>query len=85
MSGLSLVLILVGWIWSIRAGVTVSLLCAILNLTFPPVSQMIFSIYEPQVRLLTLVLLAGLVLGVVTSVHKETQIYDPPASRSISA
>ena len=58
-------LALVGWIWSIRAGISVGLLCAVLNFLFPPLAQMIFSAYEPEVRMPTVVLLLGLAMMVL--------------------
>ncbi|MCD6060312.1 MAG: hypothetical protein K0S16_623 [Moraxellaceae bacterium] len=59
---IAFLLALVGWIWSIRAGISVGLLCAVLNFLFPPLAQMIFSAYEPEVRVPTVVLLVGLAL-----------------------
>lgn len=64
-------LALVGWIWSIRAGISVGLLCAVLNFLFPPLAQMIFSAYEPEVRVPTVVLLLGLALMVLTGNGKH--------------
>ena len=83
MSGFALILVLIGWIWSVRAGVTVGLLCAVLNFAFPPLSQMIFSFYEPQVRLPTVVLLLGIVLGILTSEPSHEPEVSPSASASI--
>jgi hypothetical protein len=51
-----------GWIWSIFRGLKVSFLCAALNFTFPPISQIVFSIYEEEMRTPTIILIASLVV-----------------------
>lgn len=50
------------WIWSVAKGVQVSLLCAVLNFLFPPISQLVYSIYEESMRgpLFTLLAFGGL-------------------------
>lgn len=49
------------WIWSIARGIQVSFLCTALNFLFPPLSQLIYSIYEEKMR-------APLVIMVVLSI-----------------
>ena len=41
---------LAAWIWSVARGIQVSLLCAVLNFVFPPVSQIIYAVYEEKMR-----------------------------------
>lgn len=41
------------WIWSIVKGLKVSVVCAALNFFFPPISQIIFSVYEEELRFVT--------------------------------
>lgn len=41
------------WIWSIVKGLKISVVCAVLNFFFPPLSQIIFSVYEEELRFVT--------------------------------
>jgi hypothetical protein len=51
---MELILIILGvgaWIWSITTGLQkVSVLCAVLNFVFPPLSQLVFSINNKELR-----------------------------------
>lgn len=42
--------IFVSWIWSIIRGMDVSIFCVVLNFLFPPISQVVFAIYEERMR-----------------------------------
>jgi 4-amino-4-deoxy-L-arabinose transferase-like glycosyltransferase len=57
MESVLVILMVVGWIWSVARGIQVSLLCCVLNFIFPPISQMIFSIYETKMRAPTILML----------------------------
>ena len=59
---LGLMLFFGGYLWSAARGVQVSLLCIIFNFIFPPLSQIIFAIYEPVIRAPLSVMLIGLLL-----------------------
>lgn len=48
------------WVWSVARGIQVSLLCVVLNFMFPPVSQLIFALYEQPMRTPLLGMAAGL-------------------------
>lgn len=63
MALLAIAVFVFGWFWSIRAGIEVGLLCAALNFLFPPISQFIFCIYEQKMRIPTLVMIIGILLG----------------------
>jgi hypothetical protein len=56
------VLWVVGWVWSVVNGFRVGLLCGGLNFFFPPLSQLIFSIYEPKIRKPALFMALGFAL-----------------------
>ena len=64
MESILYILMIGAWIWSIIRGIQVSLLCAILNFFFPPLSQVIFAIYEERLRapLLFIVVSGGLLI-----------------------
>ncbi|UTW46101.1 hypothetical protein KFE80_04180 [bacterium SCSIO 12696] len=62
MDVLGTVLMLGGWLWSVIGGVQVSILCAILNFVFPPLSQIIYSVYEQPMRMPLIVMIAGIVV-----------------------
>jgi hypothetical protein len=51
---MELILIILGvgaWVWSITTGLQkVSVLCAVLNFVFPPLSQIVFSINNKELR-----------------------------------
>jgi len=47
---LVIILFVVFWIWSIIRGLEVSVLCAILSFAFPPIAQVIYSVYEEKLR-----------------------------------
>ncbi|MCO7552857.1 hypothetical protein [Metapseudomonas otitidis] len=51
---------LAAWIWSVARGIQVSMLCLVLNFLFPPLSQVIFSVYEPPMRSPLLAMAVGL-------------------------
>ncbi|MDP3815658.1 hypothetical protein [Pseudomonas sp.] len=51
---------LAGFIWSVSRGIQVSMLCVVLNFIFPPISQLIYSTYEPAIRPPLFVLAIGL-------------------------
>ncbi|WP_236172831.1 hypothetical protein [Pseudomonas pseudonitroreducens] len=59
MSMIGFALLLVGFIWSVARGIQVSMLCVVANFIFPPISQAIFSIYEPVIRAPLAVMAAG--------------------------
>jgi len=44
------ILLIISWVWSVVRSVEVSVPCLLLNITFPPLSQLIFSLYEPRIR-----------------------------------
>jgi len=50
MEGIAILVFIVTWIWSIVVGLQVSVLCAVLSFFFPPIAQVIFSIYEESLR-----------------------------------
>lgn len=50
MEALLLVLVVIAWFWSIIRGIQVSALCVICNFFFPPLSQLIFAIYEDNMK-----------------------------------
>jgi len=50
---------LFGWLFSIWRGIQVGLLCALLNFFFPPLSQLIFCLYEKKIRTPTLLMFLG--------------------------
>ena len=62
MEGLAIIIFVMAWIWSIIKGLNASVLCAVLNFFFPPISQIIFSIYEEELRGVTVVLSICLIL-----------------------
>jgi hypothetical protein len=51
--------VIVSWIWSVARGIQVSILCAALNFIFPPVSQIIFAVYEEKMRTPLLLMAVG--------------------------
>lgn len=57
MEALLILIFILVWIWSIVKGLSISVACAALNFFFPPISQIIFSIYEEELRLVTFVLI----------------------------
>lgn len=59
MSFIGFVLLIVGYIWSIARGIQVSVICVAANFLFPPISQSIFSIYEPVIRAPLALMAAG--------------------------
>lgn len=61
------VVIFGSWIWSIVRGVQVSIYCAILNFLFPPISQIIFAIYEESMRMPLMLMIVGSALIFLTS------------------
>ena len=62
-----LLVFFVAWIWSIFLGYKVSLICAALNFFFPPISQVVFSIYEKSLHGVTIVLVISSILMYVFS------------------
>ena len=67
------VLLVVGWFWSLRAGIMVSLTCCILNFIFTPVAQLIFCIYEPVMRPPTVLMAVGGIVLVLSQSDKPAQ------------
>jgi hypothetical protein len=60
------------WIWTIARGIEISIWCVILNALFPPVSQIVFSLYESRMRLpLISMLLSG---GAMFYLYGETTV-----------
>lgn len=59
METLLLCVIFIGWVWSIISGFKVSILCAICNFLFPPLSQVIFAIYEDAMHTPLLLMIVG--------------------------
>ena len=53
-----------GWVWSVINGFRVGLLCGTLNFFFFPLSQFIFSLYEPKIRKPLLFMVIG--MGLMT-------------------
>ncbi|WP_337055904.1 hypothetical protein [Pseudomonas sp. USHLN015] len=60
MATIGFFLALAGWIWSVARGIQVSMLCAVFNFIFPPISQIIFAVNEPVQRSPLLIMAAGL-------------------------
>ncbi len=58
----AIIIFVMAWIWSIVKGLNVSVMCAALNFFFPPISQIIFSIYEEDLRYVTGGLIVSLAL-----------------------
>lgn len=50
------------WLWTVWRGFGIGILCGVLNFFFPPLSQLIFSLYEKRMRLPTLLMFASFVL-----------------------
>ncbi|WP_444995862.1 hypothetical protein [Aliikangiella sp. IMCC44359] len=67
MAFLLFIVILGSWIWSIVRGIQVSIYCAILNFLFPPISQIIFAIYEKNMRMPLMLMIGGFILIFLTS------------------
>jgi len=67
-------LILCSWIWSVARGIQVSLICAIANFIFPPVSQLIFSIYEDKMRAPLFFMAVG-VIGLYLTGHSPVTVH----------
>ncbi|WP_020407976.1 hypothetical protein [Hahella ganghwensis] len=49
------------WIWSVARGIQVSVICMVLNFLAPPISQLIFAVYEEKMRRPLLYMVIGLV------------------------
>ncbi len=58
----AIIIFVMAWIWSIVKGLNVSVACAALNFFFPPISQIIFCIYEEELRAVTGALIVSLAL-----------------------
>jgi hypothetical protein len=71
------ILIFIGWIWSIINGFGVGLPCAILCFLFPPLAQFIFCIYEPKIRMPTLIMIIGLAIGAWQGIHAAVNASSP--------
>jgi len=69
---------IVVWIWSVARGIQVSLLCAILNFLFPPISQGAFAIYEEKMRAPFFLILALAALAYFIS--GETIVFESAAN-----
>lgn len=50
METIAFLALVVAWIWSVAIGIQVSVLCMICNFMFPPISQLIYSVYESKIR-----------------------------------
>lgn len=57
------IVFLIAWLWSVVKALNTSILAAVLCFFFPPLAQVIFSIYEDELRKVTLVLVACSVIG----------------------
>lgn len=68
----------VGWAWSVINGFRVGVLCAVLNFFFPPLSQLIFSLYEPKIRKPTLFMAIGMALVVWGAIRFGWQAFSFP-------
>jgi len=53
------------YIWTIVAGFQISALAGVLNFFFPPLSQVIYSIFEEDMRLPTICLVAAMAISAV--------------------
>jgi hypothetical protein len=58
-----------GWLWSIWRGFGVGIICGLLNFFFPPLSQLIFSLYEKRLRAPTLLMVFGMILSIYSAWH----------------
>jgi len=58
----AIIIFIMAWIWSIVKGLQVSVVCATLNFFFPPISQVIFSVYEEELRFVTGTLVLSMAL-----------------------
>lgn len=59
------VVFLIAWLVSVVKALNTSILTAVLCFLFPPLAQVIFSIYEEELRKVTLVLVACSILAYV--------------------
>ncbi len=62
MEVIAIILLFGIWIWSVVRGLEVSVLCAALSFAFPPLAQVIFSVYEERLRAPMIGLLACLLV-----------------------
>jgi hypothetical protein len=58
---------LIGWVWSVWNGFGVGIICGLLNFFFPPLPQLIFSLYEKRLRAPTLLMFLGAALSVYSA------------------
>lgn len=57
------VVFLIAWPWSVIKALNTGILAAVLCFFFPPLAQVIFSIYEEHLRSVTIVMVACSLLG----------------------
>ena len=62
LDSIAFIIMLAAWIWSVARGIQVSFACMACNFIFPPVSQLIFAIYEQKMRAPLFLMVAPFVL-----------------------